>query len=324
MVTNLKIAFIGVSHWHVPLYIRAVHSDNLNVVAVSDPNEAIAKKYAADVNCPAYTDWMELLDRENPDFVFAFAPHYQMPALAMELIRRNIPFSIEKPVGMNSADVEMVMKAAAEKNLFVAIPFVWRYSNLIQDFKARVKPEDIVHLAFKFVAGPPSRYLATSDWMLNPETSGGGCMTNLGVHFIDMAMYLMDCTDAKVLASCYQRQTEYDIECYASSLVQFASGTSLTLETGYAYPMEVYQRDNRWNIVTKNGYFTLEQDYFEERIYGEKTIRRVMSTDSDVYYPIFVRETLRQYLAGEAPRAGLKDMLAVSRILDEMNRQGSK
>lgn len=324
MVTNLKIAFIGVSHWHVPLYIRAVHSDNLNVVAVSDPNEAIAKKFAADVNCPAYTDWMALLDQEKPDFVFAFAPHYQMPALAMELIRRNIPFSIEKPVGMNFADVEMVMKAAAEKNLFVAIPFVWRYSDLIQDFKSRVKAEDIVHLAFKFVAGPPSRYLATSDWMLKTETAGGGCMTNLGVHFIDMAMYLTGCTDAKVLASCYQRQTEYDIECYASSLVQFATGASLSLETGYAYPMEVYQRDNRWNIVTKNGYYTLEQDYFEERVYGEKTIRRVMSIDSDVYYPIFVRETLRQYLAGEAPRAGLKDMLAVSRVLDEMNRQGSK
>ena len=98
----------------------------------------------------------------------------------------------------------------------------------------------------------------------------------------------------------------------------------MTLETGYAYPMEVYQRDNRWNIVTKNGYFTLEQDYFEERIYGEKTIRKVMSTDSDVYYPVYTCETLRQYLAGETPRAGLKDMLAVSRVLDEMNRLGFK
>lgn len=324
MVKNLKIAFIGVSHWHVPLYIRAVHSDHLDVVAVSDPNKAIAERFAADVNCPAYTDWMELLDRAQPDFVFAFAPHFQMPGLAMELIRRGIPFSIEKPVGMNASDVEAVMKAAAEKNLFVAIPFVWRYSDLIQDFKARVKPEEIVHMAFRFVAGPPSRYLATSDWMLKTETAGGGCMTNLGVHFIDMAMYLTGCTDAKVLASCYQRQTEYDIECYASSLVQFSTGASMSLETGYAYPMEVYQRDNRWNIATKTGYYTLEQDYFEERVYGEKTIRRVMSIDSDVYYPIFVRETLRQYLAGEAPRAGLKDMLAVSRVLDEMNRQGSK
>ena len=98
----------------------------------------------------------------------------------------------------------------------------------------------------------------------------------------------------------------------------------MSLETGYAFPMEVTQRDNRWNIVTRNGYYTLEQDYFEERVYGENTIRRVMSTDSDVYYPIFVRETLRQFLAGEAPRAGLRDMLAVRRVLDRMNEAAKR
>lgn len=321
-IQDLKLAFIGVSHWHVPLYLRAVKSDSLNVVAVSDESAELAGRTAADLGCPGYTDAIRLLDEQKPDFVFAFAPHYQMPELALELIGRGIPFAIEKPLGVCAADVERVLKAAEEKQIFCAIPFVWRYSDLVQDFKKNVRPEDIVHLAFRFVAGPPSRYLATSRWMLETKLAGGGCMTNLGVHFIDMAMYLTGCTEAEVLSSVYQRQTEYDIECYAASLLRFPTGASMSLETGYAYPMEVTQRDNRWNIVTKNGYFTLEQDYFEERVYGEKTIRRVMSTDSDVYYPIFVRETLRQCLAGEEPRASLRDMLAVRRVLDAMNEQG--
>ena len=323
-IQDLKLAFIGVSHWHVPLYMRAVTSDGLQVAAVSDPNLELARHVAAPLGCRAYTDAVELLDKTKPDFVFAFAPHFEMPDLALELIKRKIPFAIEKTLGLCAADVERVMQAAAENQVFCAIPFVWRYSDLIQDFKKRVNPKDIIHFNFRFVAGPPSRYLATSRWMLETRLAGGGCMTNLGVHFLDMAMYLTDCTDAEVLASIYQRQTEYDIECYASSLLRFKTGASMELETGYAYPMEVTQRDNRWNIVTKDGYYTLEQDYFEERVYGQKTIRRVMSTDSDVYYPVFVRETLRQYLAGEQPRAGLKDMLAVRRVLDEMNRQGSQ
>ena len=322
-IQDLRIAFVGVSHWHVPLYLRAVSSDHLQVAAVSDPNRELAERTASSLGCPAYTDGIKLLDEIKPDFVFAFAPHFEMPALADALLERDIPFSMEKPMGLCSGDVERIIEKAEKKQVFVAVPFVWRYSELIRGFKERVCPEDIVHLAFRFVAGPPSRYLATSPWMLETKTAGGGCMTNLGVHFLDMAMYLTDCSDAKVLASCYQRQCEYDIECYASSLLQFATGASMSLETGYAYPMEVTQRDNRWNIVTKNGYFTLEQDYFEERVYGEKTIRRVMSTDSDVYYPIFVRETLRQYLAGERPLAGLPEMLSVSRVLDEMNRMGA-
>ncbi len=282
-IQDLKLAFIGVSHWHVPLYLRAVTSYHLNVVAVSDDDLAFAERTAATLGCPAYDDAILLLDEQKPDFVFAFAPHYKMPELAMELISRTIPFAIEKPLGLNAGDVERVLQSAEEKNIFCAIPFVWRYSDLVQDFKQRVKPEDIVHLAFRFVAGPPTRYLASSRWMLETKLAGGGCMTNLGVHFLDMAMYLTGSKTAEVLSSVYHRQTEYDIECYATSLLRFPSGASMSLETGYAYPMEVTQRDNRWNIVTKDGYFTLEQDYFEERIYGEKTIRRVMSTDSDVY-----------------------------------------
>lgn len=318
-IQDLRLAFIGVSHWHVPLYLRAVSSEQLQVSAVSDPNALLAERTASSLHCPAYSDPIRLLDEQKPDFVFAFAPHYEMPDLAMELIRRGIPFAMEKPLGLCAADVERVLSAAEERKVFCAIPFVWRYSDLVQNFKSSVSPDDIVHLAFRFVAGPPSRYLATSRWMLETGLAGGGCMTNLGVHFLDMAMYLTGSTEAEVLASVYQWQTEYDIECYASSLLRFPGGASMSLETGYAYPMEVAQRDNRWNIVTKDGYYTLEQDYFEARVYGEKTIRRVMSTDSDVYYPIFVCETLRQVLAGESPRAGLRDMLVVRRVLDRMN-----
>ena len=38
-----------------------------------------------------------------------------MPELALELIRRGIPFAIEKPLGVCAADVERVLKAAEEK-----------------------------------------------------------------------------------------------------------------------------------------------------------------------------------------------------------------
>jgi predicted dehydrogenase len=159
--------------------------------------------------------------------------------------------------------------------------------------------------------------------MLETKLAGGGCMTNLGVHFIDMAMYLTDSTDAEVLASSYHYASEYDIETYATSLVKLSSGATLLLESGYAYPMDEIARDNRWNIVTKDGYYTLGDNCFEKRVYGKATERIEMSTDSDVYYPIYTLESLRQYLAGETPKAGLPEMKAVRKILDAMNQKAS-
>ena len=41
---GLKIAFAGVSHWHVPLYLTKMPQGA--VVAVSDPDAAIAQRFA--------------------------------------------------------------------------------------------------------------------------------------------------------------------------------------------------------------------------------------------------------------------------------------
>lgn len=319
-IESVRIAFIGISHWHVPLYLRARKQKDLNFVAMSDPDETKVKPLAMEYDCAWYTDYYQLLDEVQPEFVFAFAPHDQMPDLAKELIRRKIPFSMEKPLGICLEDVLEVKKAADEAGVFCAIPFVWRYSELIQNFKKEVDPSDILHMSFKFIAGPTERYEIPSPWMLETNRAGGGCMTNLGVHFIDMALYLTNSEKGDVLASSYHLASRYDIETYATSLVKLSSGATLLLETGYAYPMDTEARDNRWNIVTKNGYYTLGDNCFEKRIFGKETVKIPMSTDSDDYYPIFVLESLRQYLEGETPRAGLEELVPVRGILDNMNK----
>ena len=322
-INHLKIAFLGVSHWHVPLYLEAVKKEKLYVAAVSDPNPACAAKVGAELGCGVYTDALELMDKEKPDFVFAFDMHCRMPALAEEIIARNIPFSIEKPLGCSAKDVERIADLAQKRGVFCAIPFIWRYSELVRELKQNIRPEDFVNFSFIFIAGPPSRYEASSPWMLEKKLAGGGCMTNLGVHFIDMALYLSGSDSAKVQGSQFHYVNGYDVEDSAEAVCRLSSGASLVLQTGYAYPMDSEnKRDNRWNFTTRNGYYTIGDGRMESRIYGQKSKISLLSTDSDVYYPVYTVKTLEQYLAGEEPAAGLSDMVRTRRILDEIIRKG--
>ncbi|MBU3826095.1 MAG: Gfo/Idh/MocA family oxidoreductase [Candidatus Anaerobiospirillum merdipullorum] len=317
-VTDLKIALIGVSHWHVPLYLPGLPQGT--VVGISDDDAALAASMAAPFGAKVYTDYRQLLKECQPDFVFAFAPHYRMRELALDLIAAGVGFTIEKPAGLNAHEVAEIYDRAEQKKAFCAIPFVWRYSDTVTDLKEKYLKDPIVHMSYKFVAGPPSRYLATSRWMLERKLAGGGCMTNLGVHFIDMALNLTDCTTAEVLGSIYQYASPYDIETYATSLLRLSNGTSLVLETGYAYPMsENLKRENRWTIVTTQGYNILAENNLELRHYDEPTRNISLNTDSDPYYEIFARVTLNDFVSGIRPRASLKEMLATSIILDQMN-----
>lgn len=323
MNNNMKIVLLGVSHWHLPLYLPGLPDHS--VVGISDDDMKIATCYAGKYGCPAYQDYRQMIMETMPDFVFAFAPHYRMKETAEYLLQLGIPFSMEKPAGMNAGQVESLYELCEKKNGFCSIPFVWRYSDTVNDLKNKYLSSPITHMSYRFVAGPPSRYLDTSPWMLSQQTAGGGCMTNLGVHFIDMALFLTDSCSANILASAYQYSSPYDIETYATSLLRLPGGASLLLESGYAYPMwEESKRENRWTIVTENGYYVLAENHLEIREYHKEPACVPLNTDSDVYYAVYTKTTLSDCMTGMKPRASLKEMLDVSRILDEMNTKAGK
>ena len=314
------MSFIGVSHWHVPLYLRAVERYGLKAISVFDPNADTARRVASGLGCPSFTHIDDLLHHKRPDFVFAFGRHCDMPAIAKSLISLKIPFAIEKPVGLNVAQVREVLESAARADVFCSIPFIWRFSAIVRQLRERIAPEDVVHMHFRFIAGPPSRYLESSPWMLERQAAGGGCMTNLGVHFIDLALFLSGSQAAAVDSARFHRSWGYEVEDYAVSLMRLSSGATLGLETGYAYPTDAASHaDNRWTIVTRNGYYSVGAGSVEFREFGEAGVSRLAAdTDADTYYPSFVRESLNECLCGAAPTAGLHDMLRVRAILDDI------
>lgn len=319
----MRIALLGVSHWHLPLYLCGLPEGS--IVGISDEDLSIAAAIAKPYGYPIYQDYQQMILETKPDFVFAFAPHHRMKEVSMYLLNAGIPFSMEKPCGLNSGEVEELYNTCVRKNGFVSVPFVWRYSDTVNDLKNKYLKDPIVHMSYRFIAGPPSRYLATSRWMLSKATAGGGCMTNLGVHFIDMAMYLNDSTTAEVLASSYKYTSAYDIETYATSLLELPGGSSLLLESGYAFPMSrELKRENRWTIVTNNGYYVLAENKLDMREYTAEPAIIPLNTDSDVYYGIYTKATLQDMISGNQPRASLKEMLDTSRVLDAINAKAVK
>ena len=325
-INELNLAFVGVSHWHVPLYLRAVKEYGLKVVAVSDTDPEASRKVASDLGCGSFTDMNDLLEQNRPDFVFAFGRHCDMPGIAKKLISLKIPFAMEKPIGLRSAEVRDVLESAVREGVSCSIPFIWRYSDIVGTLREHIMPEDVVHMSFTFIAGPPGRYLESSPWMLERKSAGGGCMTNLGVHFIDLALFLSGSRSATVDSSRFHYSWGYDVEDYAVSMMTLDSGATLSIETGYAYPTDAASHaDNRWTVVTKKGFYSLGDGSVELREFGPGGVSRIgVDTDADTYYPVFVHESLKECVTGSASTAGLDEMLRVRTILDDIIRRAGE
>src|SRR5262249_62242838 len=66
--------------------------------------------------------------RARPDFVVALGRHRQMARIAHDLLDQGYPFLMEKPMGINAAEVEAVAAKAARLDAFVAVPLAQRYT----------------------------------------------------------------------------------------------------------------------------------------------------------------------------------------------------
>jgi len=84
----MRVAIIEASHWHAPLYLDALESADVQVVAVSDGEQAKGRDIAARFGCRFYESYEELLQKETIDFAFAFGRHAEMPRIAEMLIER--------------------------------------------------------------------------------------------------------------------------------------------------------------------------------------------------------------------------------------------
>jgi predicted dehydrogenase len=306
----MKVALLEASHWHVPLYLDPLDASGIEVVAVSDAEQVQGEAVAARYGSRLYQTSYELLEREKVDFAFAFGRHSEMPAIAEALISRKIPFALEKPCGVNMSQVTRLRKLAEQANVYCAIPFIFRISDLLaalKDAEGHI-PSDFNYMSFRFIVGAPDRYEAAgAGWALDPAFSGGGSTINVATHFIDLFRLLTGKEVARVSAIMHSRTHQWD-------------GVVGLVETGYSFPSTSdEQREFSYTLSSDRMYARSGPDRIEIRdrnnlAAGTRSLR--IRTETDVYYPLFVKRVLAESRAGAKPLASLRDAEAMMQIMD--------
>jgi len=319
----MKVALLEASHWHVPLYLDPLEAKGIEVVAVSDAEQVKGEAVAARYGSTLYCSSQELLDREKVDFAFAFGRHSEMPALAEALIARRIPFALEKPCGISMSQVTRLRKLAEEARLYCAIPFIFRISDLLNALKDAEGsiPSDFNYMSFRFIVGAPDRYEAAgAGWALDPVFSGGGSTINVATHFIDLFRLLTGKEVTRVSAIMNSRTHGGAVEDYSLVTMQTADGVTGLVETGYSFPSTPdEQREFSFTLASDRMYAKSGPDRIEIRDRnnlgaGTRSLR--IRLETDVYYPIFVKQVLAECRTGAKPLASLRDAEAMMQVMD--------
>jgi len=161
------------------------------ISAISDvAADACAKAAAIAPEAAVVASLDDLLALELDGIVIA-TPSAQHAAQASAALQTGVAVFCQKPVGRSSDEVRAVISAARSANRLLCVDLSYRFTRGLQEIHSLIRSGALGHvyaaeLTFHNAYGPDK------DWFYNRALSGGGCVIDLGVHLVDLALWMFD------------------------------------------------------------------------------------------------------------------------------------
>ncbi len=299
-----------------------------DIIAVADPVADAAATAAAEVGAPrALGSLDELLELDLDGLVIA-TPSALHAAQSIASLDRGLAVFCQKPLGRNASEVDEVVKSARNVNRLLGVDFSYRFTDGLQKIRALIQSGAIgsvyaADLTFHNAYGPDK------PWFYDRRLSGGGCLVDLGVHLVDLALWMLDRPVATVSGRLFSGGIPWNpagerVEDFAVMRLDFADGATAQLACSWRLPAgrdaiieAAFYGTNgaaRWRNV--NGSFF---DFVTERLDGTRAT--VISEPPDDWGPRGIVHWGRQLQAGGTFDSDIERVLEVSTILDRVYGQ---
>jgi len=255
------------------------------VVALADLDETRLAQAGTEFGVSRlYTDARRMLREEALDVVSIATPNKFHKPLTLAALEAGCHVLCEKPMALNAREARSMLAAAERAGRRLMINFSFRFTDQALALKREVEAGTLGEIYFGRTVWHRRRGIPRfGGWFGHKEVAGGGPLIDLGVHRLDLALWLMGYPRAAwVLGATYDpiasrlaraRKARFDVEDLAAAMIRFENGASLVLEASWASN----QRENELmetRLYGTNGgliHFNVDQAYrFEAELFVER------------------------------------------------------
>lgn len=172
-------------------------SPDAELVAICDMNEKALNEKAQLLNIPeghTFTNFEAMFNSGLIDAVSICTPNNTHVQIALEALKRNIPFAIEKPVGVNDEEVQKLYDEVTKKNLKNMVCFTYRFKTAARYAKHIIESGaigEIYHVYTEYIQDYDLRpYSLPTFWRFQKDVAGGGVVYDLGCHVMDLVTFM--------------------------------------------------------------------------------------------------------------------------------------
>ncbi len=233
-----RLGFAGVGWIGRNRLSALAQSDLADIVAMTDPDAACLQ--ACQVIAPRCTvvgSFDELL-KQDLDGVVIATPNALHGEQAVAAFDRGLAVFCQKPLGRNTIEVCEVVDAAREADRLLGVDLSYRWTLAARAVRDIVRAGQIgrvfhVELTFHNSYGPDK------PWFYDKRLAGGGCVLDLGVHLIDLALWTLDFPQIDDITGRLYHQgrplgkESVTVEDFALAQMAVADGASMTLQCSW-------------------------------------------------------------------------------------------
>jgi myo-inositol 2-dehydrogenase / D-chiro-inositol 1-dehydrogenase len=150
---KVKVCLIGAGQWgrqHARVFSQR---PDVTLCAVAGRSLEKTQTRAAEFGLRAYTNVLEMLEREKPELVSLSLPNLEHFEATMQVIQSGYPLLVEKPLTFDLREADQMLNEAAKRDLFFAINFNHRYAKplrLAREAIEKGRLGDLTHAIWRF------------------------------------------------------------------------------------------------------------------------------------------------------------------------------
>lgn len=250
------IGFGGMGNWHRET-LETI--DGIKLAGIFDISEdRIA--FAKENKIAAYDSLEQLLGDESIDVVLIATPNDLHKPIAIQAMKAGKHVISEKPVTLNSSDLQEMIDASKETGKLLTVHQNRRWDEDFLTMK-RIFDEQLLGETYRIESRVHGSRGIPGDWRQEKE-QGGGMVLDWGVHLLDQILMMLGDIKLKTVYATVTNITNQVVDDGFTAHLMFENGIDVVIEVGTSNFISL----PRWYMIGQNGTAIIEDWQLNGRI----------------------------------------------------------
>lgn len=236
---KVKIGVIGLGGIAQLIHLPNLSKmQNVDLCSVAEVNKNRLQTIADKFNVKnRYANYKDLLEKCDVDAVIIATPTSTHTEIAIDCLNAGKDVLVEKPLARTYAETKKIVDAAKKNKRKLMVGMNLRYRPDTMLLRSFINSNEIGE-PFYVKCGWIRKQSSSEKWFTKKEESGGGVIIDLGIHILDLALWLLNYPDITSVATQNFNHYTKNVEDTSINCIKCKNSAVINLEVSWSLPVE--------------------------------------------------------------------------------------